>query len=113
MIPLKTISLLLASNIFMNFAWYGHLKFKSKALPIVILLSWSIAFFEYCLMVPANRIGHGYFSAPQLKIVQEVITFTVFIGVSSFYLRERPTYYDLLAFVLVIGALGISLFQPK
>jgi uncharacterized protein (DUF486 family) len=78
-IPLATIGLLLASNIFMTFAWYGHLKFKTSALVTVIFVSWGIAFFEYCLMVPANRIGHGYFSAAQLKTIQEVITLSVFV----------------------------------
>lgn len=110
---LKTVLLLIASNVFMNFAWYGHLKFKSKPLLIVILASWGIAFFEYCLQVPANRIGHGYFTAPQLKVLQEVITFGVFALISWFYLREKPTLYDQLAFILIIAAVSISLFQPK
>ena len=67
------IVLLVVSNIFMTFAWYGHLKYKSAALWTVILASWGIAFFEYCFQVPANRIGHDYFTAPQLKIMQEII----------------------------------------
>lgn len=71
------IVLLVVSNIFMIFAWYGHLKYKSAALWIVILASWGIAFFEYCFQVPANRIGHDYFTAPQLKIMQEIITLAV------------------------------------
>lgn len=110
---LQTVLLLVASNVFMNFAWYGHLKFKSKPLVIVILVSWAIAFIEYCLQVPANRIGHELFTAPQLKILQEVITFGVFTLISWFYLRERPTVYDSLAFLLIICAVAISLFQPK
>lgn len=97
----------------MNFAWYGHLKFKDKPLLIVIFVAWGIAFFEYCLQVPANRIGHGYFTAPQLKVLQEVITFGVFTLISWIYLKEKPTLYDQAAFLLIIVAVGISLFQPK
>lgn len=75
----KPITLLIISNIFMTFAWYGHLKsMNTKPLWIVILISWGIAFFEYCFQVPGNRIGSSYFSLPQLKIIQEVITMTVF-----------------------------------
>lgn len=70
--------LLVASNVFMTFAWYGHLKFKSAPLWIVIVASWAIAFFEYCLQVPANRMGHGTFSAAELKTIQEIITLIVF-----------------------------------
>ena len=72
------ILLLIISNVFMTFAWYGHLKFKSTALWVVILVSWGIALFEYCFQVPANRIGHEYFNAAQLKTIQEVITLIVF-----------------------------------
>ncbi len=97
----------------MTFAWYGHLKYRSKPLLIVILISWGIAFFEYCLQVPANRMGSYAFSAPQLKIIQEVITFVVFAVFSYFYLKEKPTIYDGLAFLLVVMAVGISLFQPQ
>lgn len=78
MIPLKTILLLILSNFFMTIAWYGLLKFKSKPLLLVIIVSWGIAFLEYCLQVPVNRIGHGFFTAPQLKVLQEGITFSVF-----------------------------------
>lgn len=113
MIPFRTVGLLILSNIFMTFAWYGHLKFKSKTLPIVIAVSWGIAFFEYCLQVPANRIGHGHFTAPQLKIIQEVITFAVFAVFSWFYLKERPTFYDSIAFGLIIIAVAVSVFQPR
>ena len=80
--PILTILLLVASNIFMTFAWYGHLKFKTAPLITVILISWGIAFFEYMLQVPANRIGHGHFSAAQLKTIQEVITLSVFVAFS-------------------------------
>jgi hypothetical protein len=85
---MKTILLLIASNIFMTFAWYGHLKFKEADLWKVILVSWGIAFFEYCLQVPANRWGHGQFSAAQLKIIQEAITLMVFVFFSIWFLKE-------------------------
>ncbi|MFN7141427.1 MAG: DMT family protein [Limisphaerales bacterium] len=83
------IVLLTISNVFMTFAWYGHLKFKSKPLWIVILASWGIAFLEYCFMVPANRWGHAQYSAIQLKIIQEVITLTVFSGFVIYFLGEK------------------------
>lgn len=85
---MRTIILLTISNVFMTFAWYGHLKFRSTALWKVILVSWSIAFFEYCFQVPANRIGSYEFTAAQLKTIQEVITLTVFSAFSIFYLGE-------------------------
>ncbi|SEH70773.1 DMT family protein [Paracoccus alkenifer] len=88
-VPVVTIGLLVASNLFMTLAWYGHLKFKSVPLLSVILISWGIAFFEYGLQIPANRIGHGYFSAAQLKTIQEVISLTVFAGFSWLYLGEK------------------------
>jgi uncharacterized protein (DUF486 family) len=107
-IPFQTIALLLASNIFMTFAWYGHLKFKSSALIFVILISWGIAFFEYLLMVPANRIGHGYFSAAELKTIQEVITLSVFSVFSVYYLREPLHWNHLLGFACIgLGAFFI------
>lgn len=113
MLALKTILLLLASNIFMNLAWYGHLKFKSKPLLVVILLSWAIAFFEYCLHVPANRMGYQIFSAAQLKTLQEAITFFTFAGVSYFWLREKLSGYDLLAFLFILIGVAISVLQPR
>ena len=85
---IATIGLLILSNLFMTFAWYGHLKFKMEKLWIVVLASWGIAFFEYCFQVPANRIGYGTFSAAQLKTIQEVITLIVFVLFSWFYLGE-------------------------
>lgn len=109
---LKTVGLLIGSNIFMTFAWYGHLKFKTKPILIVILVSWGIALFEYCLQVPANRMGSDALSASQLKVIQEVITFTVFGIFSVFYLAQSPTKYDLLAFGLIIVAVCVSIFQP-
>ena len=110
---LSTIGLLIASNAFMTFAWYGHLKFKHAALWLVILVSWGIAFFEYCLQVPANRMGSDVLTAPQLKVIQEVITFTVFGVFSTLYLRERLTWHDQVAFLFIIAAAMISLLKPK
>jgi uncharacterized protein (DUF486 family) len=101
------ILLLVASNVFMTFAWYGHLKFKGSALWIAVLASWGIAFFEYWLAVPANRIGsNAGYSGAELKTMQEVITLTVFIGFSVFYLGEKPTLNHLLGFALI--ALGAA-----
>lgn len=103
-VPLMTIGLLLASNIFMTFAWYGHLKYKAAPLLIVIGISWLIAFFEYCLQVPANRMGHGYFSAAELKTIQEVITLFVFAVFSILYLGEPLKWNHLVGFALIILA---------
>lgn len=102
---LQSIGLLFLSNVFMTFAWYGHLKsFKSSALWIAILVSWGIAFFEYCLQVPANRIGSDYFSLPQLKIMQEVITMVVFAGFSVWYMRVPLKLDFLWAGCCLVGA---------
>ena len=95
------IMLLCLSNVFMTFAWYGHLKFKSAPLFIAILASWGIAFFEYCLAVPANRIGHEVYSAAQLKTMQEVITLVVFAGFSVFWLKEGLTWNHAIGFMLI------------
>jgi len=100
-VPFVTIGLLIASNVFMTFAWYGHLKYKSASLILVVLVSWGIAFFEYILQVPANRIGHGYFSAAQLKTIQEVITLSVFAVFSWTYLGERITWQHGVGFALI------------
>ena len=83
------ILLLTASNVFMMFAWYGHLKYKSSPLWIAVVVSWAIAFFEYCLQVPANRIGHQYWDTAHLKTLQEVITLAVFVLFSTLYLKEE------------------------
>lgn len=96
--------LLVASNVFMTFAWYGHLKFKSAPLWIAIVASWAIAFFEYCLQVPANRMGHGTFSAAELKTIQEVITLIVFSVFSVLYLKEEFKWNYLVGFALIILA---------
>ncbi len=98
------ILLLTISNVFMTFAWYGHLKFKDKALWLVILVSWLIAFAEYCFQVPANRIGHGTFTAAQLKTIQEVITLVVFAVFSVFYLKEEFKWNYLVGFSLIVLA---------
>ncbi len=92
------------SNIFMTFAWYGHLKFKSTALWVVILVSWGIAFFEYIFQVPANRIGHEFFSAAQLKIMQEAITIIIFCIFSVLYLKEDLKWNEIVGFVLIMLA---------
>ena len=101
---MKTIILLGVSNVFMTFAWYGHLKFKNAALWKVILISWSIAFLEYCFQVPANRIGHGQFTAAQLKTIQEVITLVVFCVFSITYLKEGLKWNYLVGFGMILGA---------
>ena len=102
---LKPILLLCASNIFMTFAWYGHLKLTNKPLMLVILVSWLIAFFEYCLAVPANRMGHGIYSAAELKTIQEVITLSVFAGFSVLYLGESLTINHIIGFGFIcLGA---------
>lgn len=103
-IPLFTVGMLLISNIFMTFAWYGHLKFKAAPLLTVILISWLIAFAEYCFQVPANRAGHGYFNAAQLKTIQEIITLTVFVGFSVLYLGEAIRWNHLVGFGLMVAA---------
>lgn len=101
---MKTILLLTVSNIFMTFAWYGHLKFRNAPLITVILASWGIAFFEYCFQVPANRIGIASFSAYQLKTIQEVVTLIVFSVFSVFYLKEDFRWNYLVGFVLIVAA---------
>jgi uncharacterized protein (DUF486 family) len=101
---MKTIILLTISNVFMTFAWYGHLKYKSSPLWLAILASWLIAFFEYCFQVPANRIGHYQYSVAQLKTIQEVITLIVFAAFSVLYLREEFKWNYLVGFALIIAA---------
>ena len=108
---MRTVALLVASNIFMTVAWYGHLRFKGVALWKVILLSWGIAFFEYCLQVPANRWGHGQFTVYQLKIILEIITLVVFMGFAAAWLGETPRWNTVAAFLLVLAATGFA-FLP-
>jgi uncharacterized protein len=100
--------MLFASNVFMTFAWYGHLRFKEVSLPLVIVVSWGIAFFEYWLAVPANRWGSAVYSAAQLKTMQEVITLIVFAGFSVFYLKQPLGWNHALGFALIsLGAFFI------
>ena len=106
------IALLSVSNIFMTFAWYGHLKHKSKPLLIVILASWGIAFFEYIFMVPANRWGNLNYSATELKIIQEVITLVVFCGFAILYLGENIRWNHIAAFACIFAAVAFT-FLPK
>jgi uncharacterized protein len=106
------IVLLTCSNIFMTIAWYGHLKFKSKPLLLVIVVSWGIAFFEYLLQVPANRWGNAVYSATQLKIIQEVITLAVFCVFAILYLGEKIRWNHVAAFVCILAAVAFA-FLPK
>jgi uncharacterized protein (DUF486 family) len=104
---MTTILLLTISNIFMTFAWYGHLKYKQAPLFEVIIVSWLIAFFEYCFQVPANRIGSYEFSTAQLKTIQEVITLSVFSVFSVLYLKEQLRWNYLLGFGMMIAAVFV------
>lgn len=106
------ILLLIASNVFMTLAWYGHLKFKAAPLALVVLASWGIAFVEYCLAVPANRIGHEVYSAAQLKTIQEVVTLVVFAIFSVVYLKEQLTWNHAIGFTL-IAAGAFFVFQGR
>lgn len=103
---MTAIMLLFASNIFMTVAWYGHLKNVNTPLWLTILASWGIAFFEYCLMIPANRLGYEQFSAGQLKLIQEVITLIVFAGFSVWFLGEALTWRHAGAFCCLMGAVA-------
>jgi len=98
------LAMLVASNVFMTFAWYGHLKFKESPLWIVIFVSWGIAFFEYCIQVPANRLGSSYFSVAQLKVAQEVITLSVFTVFSVLYFKEELKWNYIVGFVFILLA---------
>jgi uncharacterized protein len=106
-----TILLLAASNVFMTIAWYGHLKYKHVALWKVVLASWLIALFEYCLQVPANRWGHGQFSAAQLKTIQEILTLIAFCAFSVFYLKESLRWNHAAGFALI--AFGAALIFQR
>jgi len=104
--------LLTFSNVFMTFAWYGHLKYKDKPIGMVILASWGIAFFEYLLQVPANRFGSNVYSPAQLKVGQEIITLTVFSVFSVYYLGDAIRWNHIAAFVCMVGA-ACFVFLPK
>lgn len=101
---MRTVLLLICSNVFMTFAWYGHLRFRSEALWKVIVASWGIAFFEYCFQVPANRIGSYEFTPAQLKVIQEIITLSIFPVFSVFYLGDRFKWNHGVGFALIVGA---------
>jgi uncharacterized protein (DUF486 family) len=101
---MRTIALLTISNIFMTFAWYGHLKYREVPLYKVIVISWLIAFFEYCFQVPANRIGATVLSGYQLKILQEIITLVVFVGFARLVLNESMRWNHMVAFAFLAGA---------
>jgi uncharacterized protein len=109
---MRVVLLLVASNVFMTVAWYGHLRFKNVPLWQAILGSWAIALVEYALHVPANRSGHGSFSLTQLKIMQEVITLAVFTAFSILVFREAPRWNHLVAYALMIAAVGFA-FVPS
>jgi uncharacterized protein (DUF486 family) len=101
---LLPVLMLFVSNVFMTFAWYGHLKYKTTPLWIVIVVSWGIAFFEYVLMVPANRMGSAVYSLVQLKTIQEIITLVVFAGFSVWFFDQPLKWNHYAAFVLIVGA---------
>jgi uncharacterized protein (DUF486 family) len=110
----KPILLLFMSNLFMIFAWYGHLKdFKNAPVFIAIIVSWGIAFLEYCFQVPANRIGINYFTLPQLKVLQEIITMIVFAGFSVWYMKVPVTRNYFLAAMLLAGAAYLIFTEPR
>lgn len=100
--------LLALSNVFMTAAWYGHLKFKHWSLWMVIVISWGIAFFEYCLQVPANRMGHAVMSAYQLKVIQEALTLTVFVGFAMVWLGEPLRLKYAVSFALIFAAVAVA-----
>jgi len=104
---MRTIVLLTVSNIFMTFAWYGHLKYREAPLYKVIVVSWLIAFFEYCFQVPANRIGSYEFSVAQLKVIQEVITLIIFSVFSIMYLKQPIRWNHVWGFAMIVGAVGL------
>ena len=109
---MRTILLLTVSNIFMTLAWYGHLKYKDTPLWMAILVSWGIAFVEYCMAVPANRIGHSVYSAAELKTMQEVITLIVFAGFSVLVLKESLTWKHALGFTLIAAGAAVIFYKP-
>ena len=101
----RPVAMLVASNIFMTYAWYGHLRdFRSKPLLLVIMISWGIAFLEYCLQVPANRLGSQFYTLPQLKVMQEIITMSVFAAFCVWYMKQRLSWDFLWAGLCLVGA---------
>jgi len=108
---MRTVILLFCSNTFMTIAWYGHLRFRDRPLPLVIFVSWLIAFLEYCFQVPANRIGYGEFTAYQLKIIQEIITLIVFAIFAFFYLREPLRWNYAMSFLCILAAVAFAFWN--
>jgi uncharacterized protein (DUF486 family) len=107
---LTPVLLLLASNVFMTVAWYGHLRFTTSPLPLVVLVSWAIAFIEYCLAVPANRWGHAVYSTAELKTMQEVITLVVFAVFSVVILKEPLGWHHAIGFALIAAGTAVIFF---
>jgi uncharacterized protein len=105
---MTTVLLLVCSNLFMTVAWYGHLKYRQAPLIWAIVVSWLIAFFEYCFQVPANRIGYGEFTGFQLKVIQEVVTLSVFVAFAWWYLGEHIRWNHAVSFVFLIGAVTFA-----
>lgn len=101
---IKPVILLFIANLFMTMAWYGHLKFKNASMWLIIVVSWGLAFIEYCFQVPANRMGSQYFSVTQLKVMQEVITLVVFAGFSAWYFKESFKWNHLVGFLFLVAA---------
>ena len=108
---MRTVALLTISNIFMTFAWYGHLRFRESPLWMAIVVSWLIAFAEYCFQVPANRIGSYQFSPAQLKTIQEVITLIIFSIFSVSYLRQQFRWNYVVAFAFIVGAVFFMFYE--
>lgn len=111
--PFVPVVLLCLSNVFMTFAWYGHLKFHNISMVLAIVSAWGIAFFEYCLAVPANRIGIGMYNPAELKTMQEVITLIVFAFFSVFYLGEKLTIYHGIGFALIAAGAAFVFYAPR
>src|ERR1051326_1537880 len=108
---MKTVFLLICSNTFMTYAWYGHLKYKNSPMIWAILTSWLVAFFEYCFQVPANRIGYGDFTVTQLKVIQEIITLVIFSVFALAFLNEQWRWNYLVSFMFLLGAVFFA-FRP-
>jgi uncharacterized protein (DUF486 family) len=106
------IALLIGSNIFMTTAWYGHLKFKESPILLAIFVSWGIAFIEYCMVIPANRMGGAVYSTAELKTMQEVITLIVFAGFSVFVLKEALTWKHAIGFTLIAAGAAVIFYKP-
>jgi len=110
---LVTVGLLTCSNVFMTFAWYAHLRnLRGRAWYVAAIVSWSIALFEYLLQVPANRVGYGAFDLGQLKIIQEVITLSVFVVFAFFYFKTPPAWNHIVAFICILAAVAFAFWKP-